>query len=337
MKAALMMKDADVKVFEVLKEMQQNAEDIDSSLANDLIMPLANWNSVLNDNSKKIITQERFETQKARFFDNASFWTKRYYDALEYKAKWDDNNVESTINVIDEYGSEIDTEKVLNPKHKFFSIDFLRTLMSKCDPICRVTGDETGTGWLLPNSYLITNHHVIPSRNALENATFEFNFEVDPLYSKSRPTKYKAKYDSVLVTSPVEELDFSIFQLEETANSEIPIPLAKWKFLELYDGSSFNYGDKVYIIQHPGGKVKQVVLTGNYLTKVEDDRLKYSANTKGGSSGSPVLNEEMKVIALHHAYDKVSSNQGVRVDKIIAYLKNQCGDLGRDVIENIII
>ena len=57
--------------------------------------------------------------------------------------------------------------------------------------------------------------------------------------------------------------------------------------------------DTFYIIQYPEGKlsVSYVTINGIY----EDKKYKFShkCNTKGGSSGSPILNLNNKVIGLH--------------------------------------
>ena len=326
-------------LYEVLEDVRNAMVRIDEKLSDELQIFLDERKVFYSKYNSGEYNLEYYTEKSESNFQQALLWSKLYQLAIDCIHNYSINYTQQSIEEFDINGNELNPESIINKGVQFFNIDFLRRLTSKCDPICKVIGDEIGTGWLLPNNYLITNHHVIPTRAALENATFEFNFEVDPLYSKSRPTKYRSIYNSVFVTSPVAELDFSIVQLEDTDISGNEIPLAKWKFLNLYKGSDFNSGDKVYIIQHPGGDVKQVILTGNYVTKITDNRIKYSANTKGGSSGSPVLNEKMKVIALHHAYDMKSSNQGVRIDKIIAHLKAEKESGSgpcKQILENII-
>jgi endonuclease G len=71
----------------------------------------------------------------------------------------------------------------------------------------------------------------------------------------------------------------------------------------------------VTIIQHPLGGTKQIALTANKIIGIDRDRHKlfYQTDTEPGSSGSPVFNNEWKVIALHHA-GKTESDGGLVID-----------------------
>ncbi len=64
-------------------------------------------------------------------------------------------------------------------------------------------------------------------------------------------------------------------------------------------------GEPVYVIQHPRGQPKQVVVRNNLLVDrdegAETPYLTYEADTDQGSSGSPVFNRQWEVVALHHA------------------------------------
>ncbi len=336
MKHAMSLSDAK-KVTGVLKKMQADAEKFDADLANDLIMPLANWRGIQNDQAQGLIGSEDFRVQRARFFNNANYWTERFYDALEYYNKWEANRAETIVTVVDKAGNNIEKEKIIDPEHPFFTVDFLQNLMSKSNPICKVNlrGGGSGTGWLLKGGYLITNHHVLRDREAAQGATYKFNFIVDNINADVRSTEYRQHHESVFLTSPVNELDFSIIKLADKDVTN-QVSLTDWNFLELEQKPAYVEDKKVFIVQHPRGGVKQIVLTGNVITGVDETRLKYSANTEAGSSGSPVMNEHLKVIALHHAFDRqTDNNQGSRVDKIIADLQTR-GEIGTEVLEQIL-
>jgi endonuclease G len=60
-------------------------------------------------------------------------------------------------------------------------------------------------------------------------------------------------------------------------------------------------GEWLTIIQHPNGEPKQVCVRENRLIKRTNDVLWYSTDTLGGSSGSPVFNNDWFVVALHHS------------------------------------
>ena len=63
------------------------------------------------------------------------------------------------------------------------------------------------------------------------------------------------------------------------------------------------------IIQHPLGGPKQIAITANQVVNTYDYRLQYTTDTQPGSSGSPVFNDDWKVIALHHAGGNLIVNE----------------------------
>jgi endonuclease G len=108
-------------------------------------------------------------------------------------------------------------------------------------------------------------------------------------------------------------------------------------------------GEWLTIVQHPGGEVKQLCVRENKLLKRAENVLWYSTDTLGGSSGSPVYNNDWYVVALHHSgvpemrgntilnvdgsdYDpavdpdgkniKWIANEGIRVSRIVENLRN---------------
>ncbi len=93
-------------------------------------------------------------------------------------------------------------------------------------------------------------------------------------------------------------------------------------------------GDPVFIIQHPRGRKKEIVLFNNQVDELYKDFFQYQADADFGSSGSPVLSRDWKLVGLHHAsliqYDNnditVIGNLGVRISQIFADLKNSKKD-----------
>ncbi len=63
----------------------------------------------------------------------------------------------------------------------------------------------------------------------------------------------------------------------------------------------------LYIIQHPNGEPKQLVLRNNELVDTPNQFVAYVADTSPGSSGSPVYNDQWEVVALHHALQTCAS------------------------------
>jgi endonuclease G len=115
-------------------------------------------------------------------------------------------------------------------------------------------------------------------------------------------------------------------------------PLSEFGFLPLIGPSGKALlGEYVSIIQHPGGAPKALTIRENKITDVVDDYIQYSADTKEGSSGSPVFNDEWIVVALHHAgvpdpkgSGQYISNEGVRISSIVDFVRVQQSGLTDD-------
>jgi endonuclease G len=66
--------------------------------------------------------------------------------------------------------------------------------------------------------------------------------------------------------------------------------------------------DRVSIIQHPNGGPKQIAVTNNRVINLFEPFLHYMTDTLPGSSGSPVLSDNWRVVAIHHAGGNVRKN-----------------------------
>lgn len=102
------------------------------------------------------------------------------------------------------------------------------------------------------------------------------------------------------------------------------------------------FGDCVNIIQHPKGRRKEIVLSNNRVTDISENFIMYEADADFSSSGSPVMNQQWQLVALHRGvlYKKesdpvekkesdpapvkliVEGEIGIRVSKIIEFIVN---------------
>ena len=113
------------------------------------------------------------------------------------------------------------------------------------------------------------------------------------------------------------QLDYALFELADD-------PGKRWGWLTCVPDVP-QVGQRVNIIQHPGGQQKQVALQGNLVEYADEKVLQYVTATLPGSSGSPVFSDSWEVCAIHHAGGTLLEpatgrrhfrNEGIRLSRI---------------------
>lgn len=223
-------------------------------------------------------------------------------------------------------------------------------------------GKPHGTGFLVSNSLVMTNNHVINNVAEAKEILVQFNYQED-LDGVAQPIDtWKLDPDSFFYTNAA--LDFSLVRvkrkpifykvlppqiqplnIEESDAEEIEaisfwhkkflfsrLPGWKWGYIQLPKTVNYSVGQLLNCIQHPAGRMKELALQKNNVTHIFTDRIHYTTDTEPGSSGSPVFNNEWDLVALHHAAgDRDSAtgqwidNEGMRLDSISTHLINQFG------------
>jgi len=182
------------------------------------------------------------------------------------------------------------------------------------------TSAARATAFLIGQSLLISNNHAFVGeandRTALaedvRGASATFDFEQDSSGQWKRSFSVECKPSKLFYAD--RELDFVITSVEES--DRLPLPASLSGTVDAVPH------DDVFIVQHPGGGPKQVVISGNELTEVTDDSIGYLTDTLPGSSGSPVFDRAWRVIALHRAAKSTPDekgfveNEGSRADVI---------------------
>jgi V8-like Glu-specific endopeptidase len=201
-------------------------------------------------------------------------------------------------------------ERILGSTNHIVKINWLFKGIEKSRSVCQVIRSDgvKGTGFVLKNGYLMTNDHVIPNRDRAATSKIVFDFEEDIYGNMRKTSEFRLDPDDA-VFSPVTELDYAYIKIKDNMAN----PLSNWGFLELDTFTDPQVGNPVNIIQHPLGQTKQIALTANKILGISDPKLLYETDTERGSSGSPVFNNDWKVIALHHA-GKTEEDGGLVID-----------------------
>lgn len=167
-------------------------------------------------------------------------------------------------------------------------------------------GVVRGTGWLLDfdgRTAIITNHHILESKECAEASVAIFDFEKQGIMM--------GVYDldtSIFVTN--KQLDYTIVGVHEVSDRKplkisMPEPCV---------------GDRVTVVGHPNARHRQ--LSTRRVVRISNKMIFYDADTETGSSGSPVLRwdeGDYAVVALHRGYDGVSrKNYGVLITEVLA-------------------
>ena len=169
-----------------------------------------------------------------------------------------------------------------------------------------------GTGFLVAPRLLLTNNHVLSSSGIAGASQLEFNYQRALDGHVGPTTLFGLDPKSFFVTSPIQELDFTLVAVSPVSSDGKPLePFGYHPLTAVAD--EVLAGECVTIIQHPKGDPKQVALRKNEVLKLpkdEDRFLHYQTDTNPGSSGSPVFNDGWEAVALHHSGKPAVDDQG---------------------------
>ena len=228
-------------------------------------------------------------------------------------------------------------EAILGPD-RYLSLSWYRTGLKRCRAVARIqTADEqaVGTGFLvagpdlhpdLPPLVVVTNGHVVPEDLDPGHAHVAFHgLDEDP----GRQARFQVARQWWYQPSADRGLDTTILELDGYPQDVVPTPLAKG-----LPPRPLSHR-RAYVIGHPGGSAQpQFSLQDNILLDYDHRVLHYRSPTAGGSSGSPVSDDEWRLIGLHHAGGTgmpqlnnaggtYAANEGITIDAIRGGLAHQ--------------
>lgn len=206
---------------------------------------------------------------------------------------------------------------------------------------------HAGTGWLIAPGLLVTNHHVVNARTR-SPGTPRTRVTDDDLQLQVRNSRSRFDYGSdeteteeatagALVAWD-EDLDYAIMRLT-TEQPERPVLRVSRAPLTSGAGEPV----AVNIIQHPGGRPKRVALRNNLVYQADENDVVYFTDTRGGSSGSPVLDDGWTVVALHRGTRRIEEvdfqgratafvNVGTQMSRVLAHLRENRPELYEEIM-----
>ncbi|MFE6196395.1 trypsin-like serine peptidase [Streptomyces sp. NPDC057838] len=209
-----------------------------------------------------------------------------------------------------------------------------------------------GTGFMVSPRLMMTNHHVLPDEDFPRRCFAEFNAQVT--VDNQPDTVVRMEFDPRTFFAADRRLDFALVAVAPAQDGRPAGEIFGWNRLSVQIGKLV-LGERVNIIGHPDGRLKEIVLRDNAVLVRLDDFVHYRTDTRPGNSGSPVFNDQWEVVALHHsgvpkqdaqgrvlrrdgrpwqhgdgddAIDWVA-NEGVRISSILKHLAGLDLDPGR--------
>ncbi len=217
--------------------------------------------------------------------------------------------------------------------------------------VCRIEfpsggGTGYGTGLLVADDLVLTNYHVVEDHiSGKLDATqlrcrFDYARDVAGL-NDGRLVALAAGADSILVSSPYDKadlgspglpaadhLDFALLRLGEAAGKHDVGGGAKRGTVPVAANAAIPAKTApVFVVQHPNAAPLSLAI-GIVQEAATPLRLRYDADTLGGSSGSGVFNQALELVALHHAGDpkaktKAEFDQGIPIGLIVGMLRDK--------------
>lgn len=181
---------------------------------------------------------------------------------------------------------------------------------------------KSGTGFRIGKDRILTNWHVLSFEGAdPSSVSAEFGLDTDAKGKPVQATLFDCDPNSIRTDKGN---DWGVVTVEKPLPDSFPIvDIMAQSALPVLEGLTF-------IVQHPSGGRKRIAYVRNNITFFNDQVVQYVTDTQVGSSGAPVLNEDGKLIAIHHAGGRpqevagkqpVKKNEGIRISRVIEGLQ----------------
>jgi len=235
-------------------------------------------------------------------------------------------------------------EKIVGRTTDFVPVAYLDLARLAANSVARVVGGDRhaiGTGTVVSPRLFLTNNHVTATADDAAEQILQFRYELEVDGQPKGPAEFALAPEVFFWTSAVDELDATLVAIGAPLDPSVSLASFGWVPLSSA-GDKHATGDFVTIIQHPEGDFKQIALRENHVVGRGKGgvTLHYGADTLGGSSGSPVFNDQFQLVALHHAggprNDSLlddgnpvpeDSNEGIRISKLVEQLQRALAEM----------
>jgi V8-like Glu-specific endopeptidase len=168
-----------------------------------------------------------------------------------------------------------------------------------------------GTGSLVTDRLLLTNHHVVRTADEAAGMAVEFAYEYDEDGEPRKEDRWPLAPGDFFVTDP--ELDYTLVAVtlrdgRPPGETHGCIPL-------IGQTGKAVIGEVLNVIHHPVGERKRVSLRFNRMVAEDDLWLRYESDTRAGSSGAPVFNDQWEMVALHHGGVSATDDEGFELTR----------------------
>ncbi len=231
-------------------------------------------------------------------------------------------------------------EALVHKSDRFIDVSVWRSRLAELEGrICRIEvptqkGTVHGTGFLIADHAVLTNYHVIQellddddggscdsadvrlrfdykatSDGAMVNGGTTYRLAEDWLIDESPYDALDLEENPQFSPRPESHLDHAVLRLA-TAPGAAPIGEAATPGVPARGSIPLPDDDHpwvphrpLFIMQHPDGDPLKLDVGTVLGVNENGTRVRYDANTLGGSSGSPCFDADWKLVALHHVGD----------------------------------
>lgn len=248
--------------------------------------PLILWHNIIKEADKHNKVDNLIDTALSEYREDPFLLQIKSSTAQPARGPSFDDALSWQGNTLDDV-----KEKIINTS-QLLPINFLERGLQCAECVVRIVNPaEVGTGFIIKDNLLVTNNHVLPNAAIAEASVIEFNFQQSISGADKIIETVELSPDDYFVTDP--DSDITIVKVATDVNQ-------KYGAITV-DKITVEVGDRVSIIQHPGGGAKQIAIHENFVAFRDNEIIQYLTDTMPGSSGSPVFDQQWQLVAIHHS------------------------------------